>query len=159
MAQAGVGQAAPVVQRTVAGPTGARAGRPVLGLGRPVVGEGFAPAVRRPVASEFEFVQREVEVSPPPPSASSGPGESAITTAAPEPIPAVTAVTAMPEAGAAAGQAGVAAGQAGVAGQAAAGAQEPEELLKKLYDPLVRRLKAELWLDRERRGALTDRWR
>ncbi|MEJ2875116.1 MULTISPECIES: hypothetical protein [unclassified Saccharothrix] len=35
---------------------------------------------------------------------------------------------------------------------------EPEELLKKLYDPLLRRLKAELWLDRERRGLLTDRW-
>jgi hypothetical protein len=61
-----------------------------------------------------------------------------------------------------------AAPDAGVVGQtaaapAAAGAtavgQEPEELLKKLYDPLVRRLKAELWLDRERRGALTDRWR
>ncbi|MFF5098662.1 MULTISPECIES: hypothetical protein [Actinosynnema] len=34
---------------------------------------------------------------------------------------------------------------------------EPEELLKKLYDPLLRRLKAELWLDRERRGSLTDR--
>ncbi|WP_309117391.1 hypothetical protein [Saccharothrix sp.] len=37
-------------------------------------------------------------------------------------------------------------------------AVEPEELLKKLYDPLLRRLKAELWLDRERRGLLTDRW-
>ncbi|QFZ22280.1 hypothetical protein [Saccharothrix syringae] len=36
---------------------------------------------------------------------------------------------------------------------------DPEALLNKLYDPLVRRLKAELWLDRERRGALTDRWR
>uniref|UniRef100_UPI0031D1C8AF hypothetical protein n=1 Tax=Saccharothrix mutabilis TaxID=33921 RepID=UPI0031D1C8AF len=36
--------------------------------------------------------------------------------------------------------------------------EEPEELLKKLYDPLLRRLKAELWLDRERRGLLTDRW-
>lgn len=34
----------------------------------------------------------------------------------------------------------------------------PEELLKKIYDPLVRRLKAELWLDRERRGSLTDLW-
>ncbi|MGM1061243.1 hypothetical protein [Saccharothrix sp. Mg75] len=34
-----------------------------------------------------------------------------------------------------------------------------EELLKKLYDPLVRRLKAELWMDRERRGLVTDRWR
>ncbi|AXX32807.1 hypothetical protein APASM_5442 [Actinosynnema pretiosum subsp. pretiosum] len=39
----------------------------------------------------------------------------------------------------------------------AAQAIEPEELLKKLYDPLLRRLKAELWLDRERRGSLTDR--
>ncbi|WP_156213686.1 hypothetical protein [Lentzea aerocolonigenes] len=35
-------------------------------------------------------------------------------------------------------------------------AQNPEELLRKLYDPLLRRLKADLWLDRERRGALTD---
>ncbi|WP_412542701.1 hypothetical protein R8Z50_09490 [Longispora sp. K20-0274] len=32
----------------------------------------------------------------------------------------------------------------------------PEELLKKLFDPLLRRLKAELRLDRDRRGALTD---
>lgn len=35
-------------------------------------------------------------------------------------------------------------------------AQSAEELLRKLYDPLLRRLKADLWLDRERRGALTD---
>ncbi|MEV0425868.1 hypothetical protein [Micromonospora sp. NPDC050495] len=35
----------------------------------------------------------------------------------------------------------------------AAGA-EPEELLKKLYDPLLRRLKTELRLDRERHGVL-----
>lgn len=35
---------------------------------------------------------------------------------------------------------------------------EPEELATKLYDPLLRRLKAELWLDLERRGALTDVW-
>ena len=39
---------------------------------------------------------------------------------------------------------------------AAPAAQNPEELLRKLYDPLLRRLKADLWLDRERRGALTD---
>ncbi|MGY0236129.1 hypothetical protein [Longispora urticae] len=31
-----------------------------------------------------------------------------------------------------------------------------EELLKKLFDPLLRRLKAELRLDRDRRGSLTD---
>ncbi|MDX8034347.1 hypothetical protein SK803_29370 [Lentzea sp. BCCO 10_0856] len=40
--------------------------------------------------------------------------------------------------------------------QPQASAQNPEELLRKLYDPLLRRLKADLWLDRERRGALTD---
>ncbi|MFI6099613.1 hypothetical protein ACIA8G_28995 [Lentzea sp. NPDC051213] len=40
--------------------------------------------------------------------------------------------------------------------QAPAQSQSPEELLRKLYDPLLRRLKADLWLDRERRGALTD---
>lgn len=33
---------------------------------------------------------------------------------------------------------------------------EPDELVKRLYDPLLRRLKADLRLDRERRGALTD---
>lgn len=35
-------------------------------------------------------------------------------------------------------------------------AEEPEELLRKLFDPLLRRLKAELLIDRDRRGALTD---
>jgi hypothetical protein len=34
---------------------------------------------------------------------------------------------------------------------------ETEELVKQLFDPLLRRLKTELRLDRERRGALTDR--
>ncbi|WP_158073267.1 hypothetical protein [Amycolatopsis sp. CB00013] len=44
------------------------------------------------------------------------------------------------------------------AAQAAQAAQpETEELVKKLFDPLLRRLKTELRLDRERRGALTDR--
>jgi hypothetical protein len=38
----------------------------------------------------------------------------------------------------------------------AAAAQSPEELLKTLFDPLLRRLKAELRLDRERRGLITD---
>jgi hypothetical protein len=45
--------------------------------------------------------------------------------------------------------------QPGQQGQPTPG--EPEELLKKLFDPLLRRLKTELRLDRERRGALTDR--
>ncbi|SER00780.1 hypothetical protein [Actinokineospora terrae] len=34
-----------------------------------------------------------------------------------------------------------------------------EELVRKLFDPLLRRLKTELRLDRERRGRVTDRWR
>src|SRR5439155_24905020 len=42
------------------------------------------------------------------------------------------------------------------AAAAAGGAGEPEELLKKLFDPLLRRLKAELRVDRERHGVLTD---
>jgi hypothetical protein len=40
---------------------------------------------------------------------------------------------------------------------AAAAPPETDELVKKLFDPLLRRLKTELRLDRERRGALTDR--
>lgn len=40
---------------------------------------------------------------------------------------------------------------------AAATQPETDELVKKLFDPLLRRLKTELRLDRERRGALTDR--
>ncbi|WP_156892894.1 hypothetical protein [Actinokineospora enzanensis] len=37
--------------------------------------------------------------------------------------------------------------------------QVPEELVRKLFDPLLRRLKVELRLERERRGRVTDRWR
>jgi hypothetical protein len=33
---------------------------------------------------------------------------------------------------------------------------EPEELLKKLFDPLLRRLRLELRLDQERYGVSTD---
>jgi hypothetical protein len=91
-------------------------------------------------------VQREVaamvEEHPPPPPQ--------------QPAQVETVVARTVEAGPSTGQAaGQATGQPAV-GQAQQ--QEPEELLGKLYDPLLRRLKAELWLDRERRGALTDRW-
>ena len=41
-------------------------------------------------------------------------------------------------------------------GTAQAAGGEPEELVNKLYDPLLRRLKADLWIDRDRRGFLTD---
>ncbi|MFC3385318.1 hypothetical protein ACFOHP_25810 [Couchioplanes caeruleus subsp. azureus] len=43
-----------------------------------------------------------------------------------------------------------------VAAPPAASAIEPETLLATLYDPLLRRLKAELRIDRDRRGWLTD---
>lgn len=46
------------------------------------------------------------------------------------------------------------AGPPAAPGAAPAGGVEPEELLKKLYDPLLRRLKTELRLDRERHGVL-----
>jgi hypothetical protein len=39
---------------------------------------------------------------------------------------------------------------------AAAPAAEPEDLLKSLFDPLYRRLRAELRKDRDRRGLITD---
>jgi len=64
--------------------------------------------------------------------------------------------SAVPPAGAPAGpgaQAGPGA-PAGLGAPAAAGS--PDELVKKLFDPLLRRLKNELRLDRERRGVLTD---
>jgi hypothetical protein len=40
----------------------------------------------------------------------------------------------------------------------AATAAEIEELAKRLYEPLTAKLRAELWLDRERAGRVTDRW-
>jgi len=64
---------------------------------------------------------------------------------APEPAPA-------PAAGAAPGAAAVGAAKA-------VSAAEVEELAKRLYEPLTAKLRAELWLDRERSGRVADRWR
>lgn len=145
----GVGSAGEI--RPVEG--GGRGGGPVIGA-RPVTGLGSGISAGNGAAvgmgpggpvsgggawadggTTVEFVQREVEVAPPP------------ALAAPAAEPAAAPAPAPPEAE-----------PTGAAPPSGAQA-EPEELLKKLYDPLVRRLKAELWLDRERRGALTDRWR
>lgn len=49
---------------------------------------------------------------------------------------------------------GPAAGQAAPAAPAAEA--NPDETVKKLFDPLLRQLRTELRLDRERRGVLTD---
>ncbi|NBE84937.1 hypothetical protein [Micromonospora rubida] len=71
--------------------------------------------------------------------------------AAPPPLvdaPAPPAAAPPPDSG------GAAAGRPAAPGAAPGGGAEPEELLKKLYDPLLRRLKTELRLDRERHGAL-----
>jgi hypothetical protein len=78
----------------------------------------------------------------------------------PSVAPAPAAAPAPSTGGAPAG--GAPAGGASTGGTAAGApvggaAAEPEELLKKLFDPLLRRLKTELRLDRERYGALTDR--
>lgn len=78
--------------------------------------------------------------------------------AAPESPPPEAAAPAPPSATAAAPAAPGTPGAPGAPGAPGQAGQEPEELLKKLFDPLLRRLKTELRLDRERRGALTDRW-
>ncbi|TCN34590.1 hypothetical protein EV644_11992 [Kribbella orskensis] len=70
----------------------------------------------------------------------------AVQTAEPAPAPAVAPVPA-PAAGAAAG-----------GGAKTVSAAEVEELAKRLYEPLTAKLRAELWLDRERAGRVTDRW-
>jgi hypothetical protein len=44
----------------------------------------------------------------------------------------------------------------GASSPTAAGSANVDELATRLYEPLLARLKAELWLDRERAGALTD---
>lgn len=66
-----------------------------------------------------------------------------------DPAPEPAAVTSVSETAPPPGSTGTPAG-------AASTGSEPEELLKKLFDPLLRRLKVELRIDRERRGSLTD---
>lgn len=68
-----------------------------------------------------------------------------VQTAEPAPAPAAAPVPA-PAAGPAAG------------GAKTVSAAEVEELAKRLYEPLTAKLRAELWLDRERAGRVTDRW-
>lgn len=49
-----------------------------------------------------------------------------------------------------------AAAASGIAAAAGGGTENVEQLVRKLYGPLVRRIKAELLLDRERRGIRID---
>jgi hypothetical protein len=62
---------------------------------------------------------------------------------------------ATPAAGSAAPAAATAATQGG-GGGTGAGGTNVDELVNRLYDPLAARLRAELWLDRERAGVLMN---
>jgi hypothetical protein len=86
-------------------------------------------------------VQRQDAVAPPP-------------EAPPEAAPVETPPAAAPPAGAPAAGASGAPGAAG--GAAAQTPEQLEELARRLVGPLTRRLKAEMLLDRERRGLRTD---
>jgi hypothetical protein len=92
---------------------------------------GVAP---RTVERGF-LVQRAEEDAPPPAET-----EDSASEPVPAPAPAAAPQSSQPPA------------------PAPAGPQEPEELLKTLFDPLLRRLRTELRLDRERRGVVSDRW-
>ncbi|MBM7773818.1 pyruvate/2-oxoglutarate dehydrogenase complex dihydrolipoamide acyltransferase (E2) component [Actinokineospora baliensis] len=120
-----------------ADPASPPTGGPTLGLPPPRTTTS-PPAVQRihdpPVATQV--LQRQED--PPPPEPAPTPE------AAPPPVtqaPAPAAVS-------------TAAPASGAPPEAVA-----EELVRKLFDPLLRKLKTELRLDRERRGRVTDRWR
>ncbi|MEV4759051.1 hypothetical protein AB0J86_28695 [Micromonospora sp. NPDC049559] len=84
-------------------------------------------------------VQRADEPPPEPPAAEPPPPPEP----EPAPAPSTSGATAPPTAAAPAGGAGA--------------GTEPEELLKKLFDPLLRRIKTELRLDQERHGVRSGR--
>ncbi|HEU4422522.1 MAG TPA: hypothetical protein VFR67_08260 [Pilimelia sp.] len=73
----------------------------------------------------------------------------------PEPLAAVETAAVPPPISSAPGE-GPPATPGGPSPVAGAAAGEPEELLTKIFDPLLRRLKAELRVDRDRRGLVTD---
>lgn len=123
-------------------------GLPALPPHQPVVSRSVAQAPSRAASSLplASAVQRITLVEAPAPE--------------PEPAPAaetaaLTEVTGVPTVARAIEQATIepAAGQAVPAPIAAA---NPDETAKLLFDPLLRQLRTELRLDRERRGVLTD---
>ncbi|GAB2964422.1 hypothetical protein GCM10027280_61630 [Micromonospora polyrhachis] len=105
-------------------------------------------AQRLPEPMMPPVAQRLPEPTTPPDPPSTVPEEPA-PAPEPEPAPAPTTSGATPPPPA---PGGGSPGSTGAVG--AAGVAEPEELLKKLFDPLLRRLKTELRLDRERYGVL-----
>jgi len=104
----------------------------------PMNGAGPGPRLLIPVDPVIVTAQREPEpaaTAPPEPPAATEPPVAPEPPATPEPVRS----------------------ERSVAPPAAAAADiEPDELLKKIIDPLLRRLKAELRLDRDRQGLVTD---
>ncbi|MEO3780723.1 hypothetical protein ABGB16_28710 [Micromonospora sp. B11E3] len=135
------GDAGPApVQRWVGALPGSSPDRPAPagdGLLWAYPGGGPEPAAAGPGRDPpGPVVQRAEPADPPPPVAvpdAAGPPASAAPPPGAEPA---------------------AAGRPAAPGAPPGGGTEPEELLKKLYDPLLRRLKTELRLDRERHGVL-----
>jgi hypothetical protein len=111
------------------------------------VGPVAAPAVQRVVETQAAPVQIDFTS-----------GVPVVSREAETPVPDAPAPAPEPPAAAPAGAPSVpTSGQATAAPAApAAGGGTPEELLAKIFDPLLRRLKTELRLDRERHGSLTD---
>ncbi|HKT00636.1 MAG TPA: hypothetical protein VJT31_13980 [Rugosimonospora sp.] len=88
---------------------------------------------------------------PPPPETPTVQRHTSPEPAAPTlPAPALVPVTTVQRAEATAATAAAPAPDGGGHGN------DPDELVKKIFDPLLRRLKAELLMDRDRRGGLTD---
>lgn len=111
---------------------------------------GIATPLARP-AGPTRLVQRAQHgtLQPVPEQATAPVPESAVPTPVPEPLPAP------PPSVPAVGAAGAAV-TVGVVTPAVEAPLEPEELLKRLFDPLLRRLRVELRLDRERFGVSMD---
>lgn len=157
---AGTSTAGPVTMPGPTSPTlGAEPGLTVLALAAPA---GMPVPMRGPpgtAVSRLAVAEPAAPMRPPVPSpqplvmsapAAVSPISVAVqrvdeAPAAEPPPPAEPAPAAAPEAAA-----------PPVPAPAAAGGGDPEELVKKLFDPLLRRLKTELRLDRERHGRLTD---
>jgi hypothetical protein len=119
-------------------------------------------SVASPDRWQYENVlQREAEF-PAPDSVTAAPGPRAPSTSALEGADGGSSVHGAESAPAGPGLPGAAAKGPAAAGAAAPGdaaqasAEQLEELAKRLAGPLIRRIKAEMLLDRERRGLRTD---
>lgn len=169
IAQRVIGSAPPIVQRAPDLGSDARQAEPEPGSTIPAFTSGTFTS--GPVTNEPKVAQRLITLAPPRPSAPSPPPTRPAAalpvvvarTAQSDPTLTPTPTPSQPVARAeepATTQAPpdpvVQRAEAPQAGPAPQQGQSADELLRKLYDPLLRRLKADLWLDRERRGALTD---